>query len=239
MRMASAAQHSGGRSRRGNGTERRRDFAGRRHCHRLLAHESHPRSRCRRICARWCSPGVVNLQLSEHVSHLGLVLRARSLQPEGLHYRRQRCGKFRRTAHLDARRHGESRDWGGGRHAQRRHRAVRRQGGRIRRLRPDGILCRLGRHGRHHHRHHGEVAAQAGSGCDVAGYLRIDRRCGAHGLRNHRGGNYAGGAGDARRLDAAYDRSFLPCGLSAGCRSGAADRTGGPARGGGGAGGSR
>ena len=52
-------------------------------------------------------PGVVNLQLSEYVSQLGPVFRARSLQPEGLHHRRQRRGKFGWSAHFAARRDRE------------------------------------------------------------------------------------------------------------------------------------
>ncbi len=54
-------------------------------------------------------PGVVNLDLTRAVEHLGLYFAPDPVQPEVLHDRRQRLGKFRRPAHAGLRRDHESR----------------------------------------------------------------------------------------------------------------------------------
>ena len=45
-------------------------------------------------------PGVVNLELSDEIAHLGLYYAPRSIEPEGLYAWRQRCGELRRSALL-------------------------------------------------------------------------------------------------------------------------------------------
>ena len=107
--LASAAHIPVVGSRRGHRTERRRDFAGWRHCHCFLAHEPHSGSRCgkpaRRGAARSREPAAVRSSLASRA-----VFCARSLQPESLHHRRQCRGEFRRAAHADAWRHRQSRN---------------------------------------------------------------------------------------------------------------------------------
>ena len=81
----------------------------RRGAHRAHPHEPHPRGGSRRGAAPWSQPGVVNARLSEAVAPLGLALRARSVEPDRLHRRRQRGRERRRAALPQVRRHHQSR----------------------------------------------------------------------------------------------------------------------------------
>ena len=54
-------------------------------------------------------PGVVNLGFERGGGAPGTVFRARSFEPEGVHDRRKRLGKFRRAAHAGLWRDDESR----------------------------------------------------------------------------------------------------------------------------------
>ena len=67
-------------------------------------------------------PGVTNLAITEAVARPGLLLRARPVQPAGLHHRRQRGGELRRRALPEVRLHGQPRARPGDRHPRRRHR---------------------------------------------------------------------------------------------------------------------
>ena len=74
-------------------------------------------------------------------------------------------------------------------------------------------------------------------GEDRAGHLRIQRGCRPHRGRDHRPRHHAGGRRDARWRDAPHGGRGHPRRLPHGRRGRAADRTGRPARSGGGAGG--
>ena len=67
-------------------------------------------------------PGLVNLAPLVEGRPPRLLLRARSLEPAGVHDRRQRRQQLRRPAHPEVRRHDESRARPRGRHARRRDR---------------------------------------------------------------------------------------------------------------------
>ena len=77
-------------------------------------------------------PGLVNLHLSWAVGPRGLLLRARSLEPAGLHDRRQHRRQLGRAAHAEVRRHHQPRPRPRGGPARRRDR-VARAGRRARR----------------------------------------------------------------------------------------------------------
>ncbi len=90
---------------------RRRDGAlGRAHADRgldpdrVLAHEPDPRGRCWRIAAPSSSPAS-SMPSSRRRSPRTAFLRARPLEPAGLHHRRQRRRELRRPAHAEVRHH--------------------------------------------------------------------------------------------------------------------------------------
>ena len=130
MQLAAAAKIPVVARGAGTGLERRRDLSRGRHCRRLRANESRSRSRCREPARRGAARRGQSAALGIRLASRAL-LRARSLQPESLHHRRQCRRELRRPAHAAARRHRESRHRRRGRAAQRRDRAVRRQGCRI------------------------------------------------------------------------------------------------------------
>ena len=168
-------------------------------------------------------PGVVNLQLSEHVSHLGLYF-----APDPSSQKACTIG-------------GNVAENSGGPHTLMHGVTVNHVTG-VEVVMPNGDMVQFG-----------GKAAESG-GYDMTGFfvgsegtvgiataitVKLLRKPeltatllgifesiddAAYGLCHYRRRHYPGGAGNARRLDAAYDRSLLPRRLSAGCRSGVADR---------------
>ena len=119
-------------------------------------------------------PGVTNLGISNAVAACRLLLRARSVEPDRLHHRRQCRGEFGRRALPQIRPHHQQR-------ARRRAGADRRRGGaagrqasRCRGLRPAGHDDRLGRAAGRRHRGDGAHPAQADHGARRAD--RLSRR---------------------------------------------------------------
>ena len=141
-------------------------------------------------------PGVFNLDVSFAAEQYGLVLRARSVEPVGVHDRRQRRLQLGRRALLQVRDDAQSRARPARRAADRRGDHARRPQPRTRRLRPHGRVCRIGRALRHRARNHAEAAAAAGEVSHRAGRVPLAGSGRRRGLRGGRVGTAAGRDGD-------------------------------------------
>ena len=133
-------------------------------------------------------PGVANLDVTRAVDGRGVLLRARPVEPAGLHDRRQRRGELGRRPLPEERLHRSSRDRIDHRAARRRARGARRQGARSGRLRPTGGVRRLGGHAGDRHARDAAGRADARAGADAAGRVPLHRRrgCGRVGDRRLR-----------------------------------------------------
>ncbi len=152
-----------------------------------------------------------------------LLLRARSVEPDRLHDRRQCRRKFRRRAlpqiRADHQQHPRRRAGADGW----RDRPARRQAFRRRRLRSVGRGDRFrGAPGRRH-RGHGAHSAQADGGARAADRVRHDRGCRQLRRRGDRRRHHSGRDGDDGPAGDPRRRGFCQCRLSARCR-GLADR---------------
>src|SRR5207249_445070 len=118
-------------------------------------------------------------------------LRPRSVQPEGVHARRERRRELRRSAHTRVRGDDESRHGTRDRPERRHHRASRRQSGGWRGLRPHRRLCRIRGHARSRHRDHGQAHAATGRQAHDPRGVPDDGPGVCLGLRDHRLGSRA------------------------------------------------
>ena len=166
------------------------------------------------------------------------LFRARSLQPEGLHHRRQRGGELGRAAHPDQRRDRESRD-------------------RVEVVLPDGAIVQFGGKAADRLRLRSDgifIGSEGTVGIATAITVKLTRcrkrwrLCWPSStrwtMRPNGDRNYRPRASHRPRwrcwmVDAALRGGSYARGISAGCRRGAADRTGRIARGGERAGGGR
>ena len=127
-------------------------------------------------------PGVVNATLTRAAARVRAALRARSVQPERVHHRRQRGGERRRPALPQVRRDAEPRRRRHRAAARRRGRHARRRGRRGRRLRPARRVRRQRGLLRRRARRHGPAGARSAGGAHAARRLRAHRRRGARGV---------------------------------------------------------
>ena len=151
----------------------------------LLSHGEVQAHRCASIrVARTAvvQPGVRNLAISEAAAPLRPVLRARPVEPDRLHHRRQRRRELGRRALPEVRPDGAQRAARARLHHRRRAGRVRRRGARRAGLRPARARHRLRRHAGRGHRSHGQAAAQAAAAraCIMASFddVREGRRRG-------------------------------------------------------------
>ncbi len=165
-----------------------------------------------------------------------IFLRARSVQPESLHHRRQCVGERGRSAHAgvwgDHQSRARHRSRSAGWHADDRG----RQSAGSAWLRSYRPAHGFGRHHGAGDQDHRAPDAAAGAGEDAAGDLRHGGRLRGFGGRDHGARHHSGGGRDAGRRDAAHGGRSHARGLSDGCGGGAADRAGRPEGGGGRAG---
>ena len=145
--------------------------------------------------------GVRNLAISEAAAPLRPVLRARPVEPDRLHHRRQRGRELGRRALPEVRPDAAQRAQGQGLHDRGRRGRVRRRRAGQRRLRPAGRRHRQRGHAGRDHRSHRQADAQAAAGALHHGQLRRPaqgRRCGGGGdCRGH----HPGRAGDDGQAD--------------------------------------
>ena len=147
---------------------------GRRHHPRPRQVQPRARDRLRQSLRR----GAARRHQSRHLARraaCGVLLRARSLEPDRLHHRRQRRGEFRRRAlpqirphHQQPARHRDGAD-------ERRGRAARRQASRCRGLRSPRHHDRLRRAARGRHRGHRAHPEEADHGARAAHRLSQQR----------------------------------------------------------------
>ena len=142
-------------------------------------------------------PGVTNLDVTRAVVAAGLLLRARPLEPAGLHHRRERGRELGRCALPQARLHRQPRDGREGRAAGRRAARARRQGDR-RRRRPRSPRCVRRLRGDARDRGRGDAPGRSAAGGrrDAARRVRIGRRGGRRRVAHRRRRDPAGGDGD-------------------------------------------
>ena len=136
---------AGGRQGRGDRTQRRGRRRRGRHSSRAYADEAHPGDR---HCEPGRGRGAGGGERGRH--HCGVrarpLLRARPVQPERVHYRRQHRRELRRAALSGLRGHDEPRSRHGGRARRRLRTLAGRQDEGIARLRPEGHRHRVGGH---------------------------------------------------------------------------------------------
>ena len=158
--------------------------------------------------------GVVNVWLTRSLSGNGLSLRARPVEPGGLHDRRQRRDQLGRAAHAQVRRDRQPHQGGDAGHA-RRHGGRDRRGHRGQpRLRPDRADRRQRGDLRHRHQGSRQPDPRPRGGADAAGRLRLGRRGDRDRQRDHRRRDRAGRARDARQPDDPGGRAGLRLRLS-------------------------
>ena len=209
-----------GRGRQGGAARRRhlalgrRAAAGRRHHPRHGQVQPHPRDRLRQSLRR----GAAGRHQSRHHQRGAgrrLLLRARPVEPDRLHHRRQCRREFGRRALPQIRPHHQQRaghrdgadEWRGG--------APGRQASRCRGLRSPGPDDRLGRAARRRHRGDGAHLAQARDGARVADRLSLERERRRLRRRDHRRRHHPGRHGDDGQAGDPRGRGFRPCRLSA------------------------
>ena len=171
-------------------------------------------------------PGVVNIWLTQCLEGDRLSLRPRSVEPGGLHHRRQRGHQFRRPAHAEIRRDGQShagRRGGAGRRLDRRSSADRpktRSGldlvGAL--VGSEGTLAIVTKVWVRLTRNPQGVRTLLGI------FESVDDATQRH-QRNHRRRHHSGGAGNDGPGDPGGDRGGLSFRLSARCRGDSADRS--------------
>ena len=144
-------------------------------------------------------PGVVNVVARPRRGGVRSALRARSVQPDGVHHRRQRRRECGRSALPQVRRHAQPRARHHRAAAERRDRAARQSRWRGRRLRPARRLRRLRGLLRRRARRHRAADEGSAGGAHAARRLLVRRCGGACGVGDHRGGHRAGGDGDDGR----------------------------------------
>ena len=137
-------------------------------------------------------PGVANLDVTRAVAAARLLLRARPLEPAGLHDRRQRRRELRRRALPQARLHRPPRHRAHARAAGRRGRRARRRR-RSTRTAPTCSGVVVGSEGTLGivTQDHAAGRPRAGGGADAARRLRDDRRGRRGGVRDRRRGDPA------------------------------------------------
>ena len=136
-------------------------------------------------------PGVANLDVTRAVAARRLLLRARPVEPAGLHDRRQRRRELRRRALPQVRLHGAPRHRPDVRPPRRRGRRARREGARPGRARPPRRDRRLRGDARDRDAHHAPPRPRAADRPDAARRLPHDGRGGRRRLGDRRRGRHA------------------------------------------------
>ena len=137
-------------------------------------------------------PGVTNLDVTRAVAAPRALLRARPLEPAGVHDRRQRRRELRRRPLPEVRLHVDPCPRAAGRPGRRRGGPARQGEG----PRSGRRLRRLGGDARDRHRDRGAGRPAAAAGRDAACGVPVDRRCRRGRVGRHRRGHRPGGRRD-------------------------------------------